>query len=355
MAIVPLALIASTTSPGQSLINYLPSRAMFVDTAKIFVEAGRGGSGCVSFRREKYVPKGGPDGGNGGNGGSVYLEVDENMRTLLDFQARKHFRAERGAHGKGANQTGRDGRDIVIRIPPGTVVHDAGTLAVIADLVAAGERLLIARGGRGGRGNASYATSTHQAPREWEPGGLGESRWITLELKLLADAGLVGLPNAGKSTLLSRISAARPKIADYPFTTLSPNLGVVRCGERNSFVVADIPGLIEGAHQGRGLGLEFLRHIERTRVLAILIEATSPDFEATYRTLLEELRGYDESLLAKPRIVALSKMDLVADKNTGAAFFLKLDHPACRFSAVTGEGLQELVEHMWRAVDKRGP
>jgi GTP-binding protein len=327
---------------------------MFVDTAKIFVEAGRGGSGCVSFRREKYVPKGGPDGGNGGRGGGVYLEVDDNMRTLLDFQARRHFRAERGDHGKGANKTGRDGKDIAIHVPPGTVIHDTGSSEVITDLVVAGERFLIARGGRGGRGNASYVTSTHQAPREWEPGELGESRWITLELKLLADVGLVGLPNAGKSTLLSRISAARPKIADYPFTTLTPHLGVVRYGDSHSFVVADIPGLIEGAHQGRGLGIEFLRHVERTRVLVILIEATSPDFGATYQTLLEELRGHDARLLEKPRIVALSKIDLVPEQESGAEFLRKLDCPTCRFSAVTGVAMGELLELMWRAVGARG-
>ncbi len=327
---------------------------MFIDTAKIYVEAGRGGSGCVSFRREKYVPKGGPDGGNGGHGGSVYLEVESNMRTLLDFQARKHFRAERGEHGKGANQTGRDGKDIVIHLPSGTVIHDAETSEVIVDMVVAGERFLIARGGRGGRGNASYTTSTHQAPREWEPGGLGEARWILLELKLLADVGLVGLPNAGKSTLLSRISAARPKIADYPFTTLTPHLGVVRHGDTHSFAVADIPGLIEGAHAGRGLGIEFLRHLERTRVLVILIEATSPDLSATYQTLLEELRGYDPRLLEKPRIVALSKTDLIAEKDIDKAFLEKLECPTCKFSAVTGEGLRGLLDLMWRAVEGRG-
>jgi len=326
---------------------------MFADIAKIFIEAGRGGSGCVSFRREKYVPKGGPDGGHGGHGGSVYFEVDANMRTLLDFQARKHFRAERGEHGKGANQTGRDGKDIVIFVPPGTVVRETENQEPLADLITPGERFLIARGGRGGRGNASYATSTHQAPREWEPGELGESHWILLELKLLAEVGLVGLPNAGKSTLLSRISAARPKIADYPFTTLTPNLGVVRYGESSSFVVADIPGLIAGAHEGRGLGLEFLRHIERTRVLVILLEATTADFAATYQTLLDELQGYDARLLAKPRLVAISKMDLVVEPEVGAAFLRNLDCPACRFSAVTGLGLRELLDLMWHAIQTR--
>jgi len=323
---------------------------MFVDTAKIFVEAGRGGSGCVSFRREKFVPKGGPDGGNGGHGGSVILEVNGNLRTLLDFQHRKHFRATRGEHGKGANKTGHDGNDVTILVPPGTVVRDAETQQVLADMVTLGERIVIARGGRGGRGNASYVSSTHQAPREWEPGELGESRWLILELKLLADAGLVGLPNAGKSTLLSRISAARPKIADYPFTTLTPNLGVVRYGEFESFVVADIPGLIEGAHEGRGLGIEFLRHIERTRALVILIEANSEDYSATYQTLLEELKGYDGGLLEKPRLLALSKMDLCEDKNAAEVFLSKLPHPSCRISAVTGEGLRELLDLMWQAV-----
>ncbi len=326
---------------------------MFIDTAKILVEAGRGGSGCVSFRREKFVPKGGPDGGNGGHGGSVMLQVEGNLRTLLDFQYRKQFRATRGEHGKGANKTGHDGEDVTILVPPGTIVRDAETTHVLADMVSIGERVVIARGGRGGRGNATYVTSTNQAPRDWEPGELGESRWLMLELKLLADVGLVGLPNAGKSTLLSRISAARPKIADYPFTTLTPNLGVVRYGEFNNFVVADIPGLIEGAHEGRGLGMEFLRHIERTRVLAILIEATSEDWEATYQTLLAELRGYDESLLEKPRVVVLSKMDLCEDKSAGEVFLRKLKHPACRLSAATGEGLREFLDLMWQAVVKR--
>lgn len=326
---------------------------MFIDTAKILVEAGRGGSGCVSFRREKFVPKGGPDGGNGGHGGSITLQVDGNLRTLLDFQHRKHFRATRGEHGKGANKTGRDGEDITILVPPGTVVRDAETAQELADMVNTGETFVIARGGRGGRGNATYVTSTNQAPRDWEPGELGESRWLTLELKLIAEVGLVGLPNAGKSTLLSRISAARPKIADYAFTTLTPNLGVVRYGEHNSFVVADIPGLIEGAHEGRGLGTEFLRHIERTRVLAILIEATSEDLSATYETLLAELKGYDKRLLDKPRVVVLSKMDLCEDKNIGAAFLRELKPPSCRISAATGEGMREFLELLWQAVVQR--
>lgn len=325
---------------------------MFVDSAKIYVEAGRGGSGCMSFRREKYVPKGGPDGGDGGHGGDVILEVDKNLRTLLDFQMRKHFRAERGEHGKGANKTGRNGREIIIRVPPGTVVRNAETSDILVDMVIVGEQFVVARGGRGGWGNARYVTSTHQAPREWEPGELGESMWLMLELKLLADVGLVGMPNAGKSTLLSRISAARPKIADYPFTTLTPNLGVVRYHDSQSFVVADIPGLIEGAHQGRGLGIDFLRHIERTAVLVILIEAVSENMQATYEALLAELQGYDAKLLAKPRLVAVTKMDLSEDKNIGADFLRRLNHPACRISAVTGEGLPELLDLMWKAVNQ---
>jgi GTP-binding protein len=323
---------------------------LFIDFAKIYVEAGRGGSGCMSFRREKYVPKGGPDGGDGGRGGDVILQVKPGMRTLLDFQMRKHFRAKRGEHGKGANKTGRNGEDVVIAVPPGTVVKDAETGEVLADLVSAGDRMIVARGGRGGRGNASFVTSTNQAPRDWEPGELGESRWLVLELKLLADVGLVGLPNAGKSTLLARITAARPKIADYPFTTLTPNLGVVQYKDENSFVVADIPGLIEGAHEGRGLGTEFLRHLERTSVLVVLIEATSSDWAADYRTLVSEMESYNPLLAQKPRIVALTKMDLVADKNCGEQFLQSTGYPTCRISAVSGEGIDALLGMTWEEV-----
>jgi GTP-binding protein len=281
---------------------------MFSDYAKIYVEAGRGGSGCVSFRREKYVPKGGPDGGDGGKGGDVIMQVNSGMRTLQDFQMRKHFRAERGEHGKGANKSGRGGEDVLIEVPPGTVVKDVEAGMVLADLVKTDERTVIAKGGRGGRGNARFATSTNQAPREWEVGELGESRWLILELKLLADVGLVGLPNAGKSTLLSRITAARPKIADYPFTTLSPNLGVVPYKDNNSFVVADIPGLIEGAHEGRGLGIEFLRHIERTSVLVVMIDATSDNMNSDYQTLIHEMDSYNPTL-TKASYCGVDQMD----------------------------------------------
>jgi GTP-binding protein len=325
---------------------------MFIDYAKIYVEAGRGGSGCMSFRREKFVPKGGPDGGDGGKGGDVIMQVNSGMRTLQDFQMRKHFRAERGEHGKGANKTGHGGAEVLIKMPPGTVVKDAATGEILADLVNENDRVVIARGGRGGRGNARFVSSTHQAPREWEVGELGESRWLILELKLLADVGLVGLPNAGKSTLLARITAARPKIAEYPFTTLTPNLGVVQYKENNSFVVADIPGLIEGAHEGRGLGIEFLRHIERTSVLVVMLDATSDNLISDYQTLTKELESYNPMLLQKPRIVALSKMDLVTEKNIGEKFLQSSGYPACRISAVSGEGIEQLVGMMWEAVNK---
>jgi len=326
---------------------------MFIDYAKIFVEAGRGGSGCMSFRREKFVPKGGPDGGDGGDGGHVIMQVSAGLRTLQDFHMRKHFRAERGQHGKGANKTGHGGDDVVVHVPPGTVIKDAASGEVLADLVNMDERLVMARGGRGGRGNARFATSTNQAPRDWEVGELGESRWLILELKLLADVGLVGLPNAGKSTLLSRITAARPKIADYPFTTLTPNLGVVQYKENNSFVVADIPGLIEGAHEGRGLGIEFLRHLERTSVLVVMIDVTAEDWKTDYRTLINEMEGYNPTLVQKPRIVALTKMDLVTDKKIGEKFLQSIGYPVCRISAVSGEGIETLLGIMWEAIGKK--
>jgi len=327
---------------------------MFVDSAKIFVEAGRGGSGCVSFRREKFVPKGGPDGGDGGNGGDVTFRADGQMRTLLDFQSHKHFRAQRGQHGMGANKHGRSGKSLTVRLPVGTLIKDSETGDILVDLTHDGEEIVIARAGRGGRGNARFVSSTNQAPRDWEQGELGESRWLDLELKLIAEVGLVGLPNAGKSTLLSRITAARPKIADYPFTTLTPNLGVVNYREHNSFVVADIPGLIKGAHEGKGLGIEFLRHIHRTKVLVVLIDAMSPEPQADYQTLLEEMKSYQPSLLDKPRIVALSKIDLLNEKESPGDSFLKsLEAPTCRISSVSGEGLQTLLDMLWKILYKQ--
>lgn len=314
---------------------------MFIDVARISVKAGDGGNGCVSFRREKYVPKGGPDGGDGGDGGDVIVEADEHLMTLLDFRYRHRFAAGRGGHGQGANRAGRRGRDVLIRVPVGTIVKDLDSGQVIADLTAHRQRVVVARGGRGGRGNARFATPTNRAPREWEEGQPGEERNLELELKVLADVGLVGLPNAGKSTLLSRLSAARPKVADYPFTTLSPHLGIVK-GNDVSFVMADIPGLIEGAHTGKGLGIQFLRHIERTRMLVLVIDAAAGDAQQTYQVLCHELQAYSPALLTKPRLVALNKIDLLADRRAqGAAF--EPGVPVCAISALTGEGLGQLI------------
>ena len=269
---------------------------MLIDRAVVRVVGGTGGSGASSFARFKYKPKGGPDGGDGGHGGSVYVKADPNLATLLDYRYRTLWKADRGEHGKGSTKTGASSADIYLPIPPGTVVRDATTGDVIGEVLEAGDTLLVARGGRGGRGNARFATSTHQAPREWEPGEEGEDRQIELVLKLIADVGLVGEPNAGKSTLLSVISAAHPKIADYPFTTLEPNLGVVGLSGHRSYVVADIPGIIEGAHEGKGLGFRFLQHVERTRVLAFLVPLDSEDPQATYDRLRSEVRQYSSAL-----------------------------------------------------------
>jgi len=284
---------------------------MFADTATLDVRAGTGGSGCVSFRREKGVPRGGPDGGDGGCGGDVIVTADESLRTLLDFRRRPHVRAGRGAHGEGANRAGASGDDVTVRVPPGTIVIDDSSDTVLADLVEPGDEVVVARGGRGGRGNARFKTSVNQAPRQWEAGEEGEERVVRLELRLIADIGLVGHPNAGKSTLLSRISAARPKIADYPFTTLAPNLGLVALGEWQSCTVADIPGLIEGASQGRGLGADFLRHIERTSVLLYLVECDGDDPLAELAVLQSELRAHSPDLLERPSALLLTKLDLV--------------------------------------------
>lgn len=286
---------------------------MFIDRVVVHVEAGTGGSGCTSFRREFRVPLGGPDGGDGGRGGDVYVRADDNFATLLDYTYRDSWSAERGDHGMGANKTGRSGADIVLPVPPGTVVTDSETGARIGEVLTHGDVLVVAQGGRGGKGNAFFATATHQSPREWQPGEEGQRRTLALELKLIADVGLVGPPNAGKSTLLSVISAARPKIGDYPFTTLAPNLGVVALSDHRTFVVADIPGIIEGAHEGRGLGLQFLRHIERTRLLAVLIPVDALDWQAEYDQLRREIGAYSPSLLAKPHCVVFTKMDLLGE------------------------------------------
>jgi GTP-binding protein len=319
---------------------------MFFDEAKIYVKAGDGGDGCVSFRREKYVPLGGPSGGDGGKGGDVYLVANPHLNTLIGFKRRVHFKAQRGAHGRGKGQKGRQGDDVYVEVPPGTVVRDAETGEFIADLMEEGQRALVARGGQGGRGNAAFATPTNQAPRIAERGAPGQERWLHLELKLIADVGIVGVPNAGKSTLLSVVSAARPKIAAYPFTTLEPNLGVVALGDYTSFVMADIPGLIEGAHAGAGLGHEFLRHIERTRMIIHLLDGASADPLADYESINEELALFDPELARKPQLVVLNKMDLPQAQalwpSVGRAMKAR-GQRAMSISAVTSEGVNEML------------
>lgn len=321
---------------------------MFIDKARIYVKGGDGGNGCVAFRREKYVPDGGPWGGDGGRGGSVILRADEGLRTLVDFQYQRHYKAKRGQHGMGKNMHGRSGEDLIVRVPVGTVVRDAETGELLADLTEHGQEVVVARGGRGGRGNARFVSPTCRTPKLAEKGEPGEERWLDLELKVLADVGLVGFPNAGKSTIISRISAARPKIADYPFTTLVPNLGVVKLEDGESFVVADIPGLIEGAHRGAGLGHEFLRHVERTRLLVHVLDTAGTEGRDPVRDLSvinRELELYSPELARRPQIIAANKMDLPRAS-------LNLDRlrrevgSECEIvpiSALTGEGLQELV------------
>jgi GTP-binding protein len=289
---------------------------MFIDRVTVRVEAGTGGSGCTSFRREKFVPMGGPDGGDGGRGGDIIVRGDTNLGTLLDYTYRDHWKAERGEHGMGANKTGRSGKDETMPVPVGTVIKDADTGEVLGEVLEHGQEITVAKGGRGGKGNAFFVTATHQSPREWQPGEEGVCRNLELELKLIADVGLVGQPNAGKSTLLSVVSAARPKIADYPFTTLQPNLGVVQLSDHRTFVVADIPGIIEGAHEGKGLGLQFLRHIERTRILAFLIPIDTLEWQEEYDKLRAEILAYSPELAAKPHCVVFSKLDLWGEQMT---------------------------------------
>jgi GTP-binding protein len=330
---------------------------LFVDEVDIHVEAGSGGRGCLAFRREKFVPRGGPSGGDGGHGGSVYLVASAHINTLINFRFHPEFSAERGQHGMGSNCTGHGGADLELPVPIGTLVYEKkseGEKDLIADLATEGQRVLIAKGGRGGMGNARFATSTNRAPRKVQPGEPGEIKDLRLELKLLADVGLVGFPNAGKSTMIARISAARPKIADYPFTTLVPNLGVVRISEDRSFVVADVPGLIEGAHRGLGLGHQFLRHLERTKVLVHLIDVTSAtgrDPVSDLDIVRRELEAFQPTLAAKPQIVVANKMDAVDDPSRVAALKARaaeLKLPFLTASAATGAGIPELLEAMWQ-------
>lgn len=334
---------------------------MFIDEAKIRVKAGDGGNGCVAFRREKFVPRGGPSGGDGGKGGDVIMESSESHNTLVHFRFNPEYKAERGRHGEGSNKTGREGADVLLKVPVGTILYDEETGEKVHDFSRADERRVIARGGRGGRGNARFATSTHQAPREAEPGRAGEERHYRLELKLLADVGLVGYPNVGKSTLISRISAARPKIADYPFTTLEPNLGVALLGREpheRSFVVADIPGLIEGAHQGAGLGTQFLRHIERTRLLAHLVDVSDasgrPDPVEDFAVIMGELESFGAGLEEKPMLVVASKLDVANKKKLSALrqFCRKRKLELFPISAVTGAGVEKLKHALGDAVEK---
>jgi len=324
---------------------------MFIDRAVVRVAAGTGGSGACSFARFKYKPKGGPDGGDGGHGGSIYVRGDGNLATLLDYRYRTAWKAGRGEHGKGKTQTGASADDLYLPVPPGTVVRDADTGTQLGEVLSGGDTLLVARGGRGGRGNARFATPTHQAPREWEPGEEGQERQIELVLKLIADVGLVGEPNAGKSTLLSVVSAARPKIADYPFTTLEPNLGVVPLSGHRTFVMADIPGIIEGAHAGKGLGLKFLQHVERTRVLAYLIPLDSAEPEQVYRRLRDEVRLYSEALAETPHVLLLTKRDLLPADDPVPAVAAPDAAGILAVSSAAGTGLEELKEFLWKFVE----
>lgn len=337
---------------------------MFVDEAKIMVKAGNGGNGCMAFRREKYVPRGGPSGGDGGNGGDVYLESTESDNTLLRYRYNREFRAERGRHGEGSGCHGKSGEDMILHVPVGTVAYDDGSGDQLFDFTSAGQRFRVARGGRGGRGNMHFTRPWHQAPREHEEGQPGEERHLRLELKLLADVGLVGFPNAGKSTFISRVSAARPKIADYPFTTLEPHLGVVSAdpdaapGAGRTFVVADLPGLIEGAHEGVGLGTRFLRHIERTRLLAHLVDtsdASDRDPVRDFEIICGELRAFSEALMGKPMIVVATKLDATTDRarlERLREYAVKRGLPFFAISSVTGEGVQALVRAMAEALER---
>ncbi len=331
---------------------------MFVDQVEIEVSAGDGGNGAVTFRKEKYVPNGGPDGGDGGRGGCVIFEVDPHLSTLLDFRYKRHYKAERGGDGQHKNMYGKDGADLILKVPPGTAIYDRDTGALLADLTAPGEREVVAKGGAGGRGNAHFATSVQQAPKFAEKGEPGEHRSLRLELKLLADVGLLGYPSVGKSTLIAAVSAARPKIADYPFTTLIPNLGVVYMDNHQSFVMADLPGLIEGAHQGVGLGTQFLRHVERTRVLVHLLDVSGlsgRDPLDDFRVINRELSLYSEKMASLPQIVALNKMDVATDLESVRRLEQTLHdegYPVYRISAATRQGLEPLLYAVWDQLER---
>ncbi len=328
---------------------------MFIDYVQIEVGSGKGGDGAVAFRREKYVPKGGPSGGNGGVGGSVIFETQPNLSTLVDFRHKKKYFADNGKPGATALKDGKNGEDIIIKVPVGTIVKDAETEEILLDLSEPNKQIVFAKGGAGGKGNSNFATPTRRTPRFATNGKPGEQRKLILELKLIADVGLVGFPNAGKSTLISKISAAKPKIADYPFTTLEPNLGIVRYKDYKSFTVADIPGIIEGAHQGKGLGIKFLRHIERTRILLFLIDITSENYQKDFDTLYSELKKYSKKLVDKKIIVSLSKSDLIPEKELTKLYktkIKKVKEPILIFSSATGFGLQSLEDKLWESLNK---
>ncbi len=327
---------------------------MFIDEAKIFIKAGDGGNGAVAFRREKFVPKGGPAGGNGGKGGDVIFLADNNLLTLLDFRYKKKYVAEKGVPGGKSLKDGKNGDDIIIKVPVGTVIIDAETNEVLYDLSENGEQFIAAKGGRGGKGNSNFATSTNQTPRYAEDGKPGEERMLKLELKMIADVGLVGFPNAGKSTFISVVSAAKPKIADYPFTTLQPNLGIVNYRDHRSFVIADIPGIIDGAHKGKGLGHKFLKHIERTKTLLILIDVTEENPQQVYDTLISELENYSDILINKTKIVAFSKIDLLSDEDLSKLKKKKLsgyNDEIFFLSSVAKLGIPELLNRLWQEIE----
>lgn len=329
---------------------------MFLDYAKIYIKSGDGGNGCVSFRREKYVPRGGPNGGDGGKGGDIIFKASSQLSTLIDFRYKAHYRAGRGQHGQGGDKTGKNAGDVIIKVPCGSVIKDFETGGELAELLLDGEKKIILKGGKGGKGNTHFKTSTNQAPRTAEKGKPGEEKTIIIELKLIADVGLVGFPNAGKSTLISKISSAKPKIADYPFTTLVPNLGIVKYRDYDSFVVADIPGIIEGASSGKGLGIQFLRHIERTSLLLFFIDATKfsgqeKNFLKEYKTLLKELENYEADLLDKPRILCFTKTDAITDKLKTKLTKVKTDIDKILISSITGENLNKLKDIIWKNLE----